>query len=641
MYQFLSKINSPQDLRALSIDELQTLCREIREYFVEVITDVGGHFAPSLGVVELSVALHYVFDTPHDKLVWDVGHQGYVHKILTGRREALPTIRQDGGISGFLRRSESEYDTFGAGHASTSISAALGFAAARDKLGENFKCVAIIGDGALTGGLAYEALNNAGALKKDLLVILNDNSMSISPNVGAIAHYLTEITTDPLYNKLKDEIWRLTGKLPVGKRHVRRFVRHAEESLKSLLVPGGLFEQLGFRYFGPLDGHSLPELIPVLRRLRDMRGPKLLHVRTVKGKGCDYAEKDSVKFHAVSGKSSDNGGVKLPSYNTVFTNAMIELAARDERIVAITAAMAEGTGLVAFQKAYPDRFYDTGIAEAHAVCFAAGLAAQGMRPVAAIYSTFLQRAYDQVIHDVSIQRLPVVFAMDRAGLCGSDGPTHHGAFDFSYLSCVPTMIVSAPKDGDELKNLLYTALSQDQAPFAIRYPKDTCVQLSANHIYTKLDIGSWEELQRGVDVALLAVGTMVPEAKKAAALLAEQGLKAGIFNCRFIKPFDVEMLKKIVSGYPNVIVVEEAALNGGLGSQVCHFLIENNIPVGRFATLGLPDRFVDHGSRQTLLNQLGLSPEKIAAKAISMMRSQVADSDTRWRTTPAEVVDHL
>lgn len=639
MYQFLDKINSPQDVRTLTIDELQTLCDEIRDYFVDVITSVGGHFAPSLGVVELTVALHYVFDTPHDQLVWDVGHQGYVHKILTGRRQALRTIRQDGGISGFLRRSESEYDCFGAGHASTSISAALGIAAARDTLGKNFKCVAIIGDGGLTGGLAFEALNNAGALKKDILVVVNDNSMSISPNVGAIARYLTEITTDPLYNRLKDEIWLLTEKLPTGKRHVRRFVRQLEESLKNLLVPGGLFEQLGFRYFGPLDGHNLQELIPVLRRLRELRGPRLLHVRTVKGKGCDYAEKDAVKFHAVSGNAGGDSDSQLPSYNTVFGASMVELAARDDRIVAITAAMAEGTGLVAFQKAYPERFYDTGIAEAHAVCFAAGLAAQGLRPVAAIYSTFLQRAFDQVIHDVSLQRLPVVFAMDRAGLCGSDGPTHHGAFDLSYLSCVPTMIVSAPKDGDELKDLLYTALSQSEAPFAIRYPKDSCIQLSPNHSYTRLDIGSWEELQPGGDVALLAVGTMVPEARKAAALLAKRGLSGGVYNCRFIRPFDVELLKRIVAVYPNVIVVEEAAISGGLGSQICHYLLSNNLPVGGVATLGLPECFVEHGSRRNLLDELGLSAEKIAARALTMAESRPAAGGNGLCSVTADTVD--
>jgi len=616
MSNLLPDINDPRDLKPFSLPQLEQLCREIREYFVEVITGIGGHFAPSLGVVELTVALHYVFDTPKDKLVWDVGHQGYVHKILTGRREALKTIRQFKGISGFLKRTESEYDTFGAGHASTSISAALGIAKARDLAGDQYQVVAVIGDGALTGGLAYEALNNAGALGTDLLVILNDNEMSISPNVGAISRYLTEITTDPLYNRIKDEIWGLTERMPFGKKRVRRFVRSVEEALKSLLVPGLFFEQLGFRYFGPIDGHDLRELIPVLRRLRGMRGPRLLHVRTVKGKGVDYAEQDSVKFHSVSPPAKTSADAlakpKLPAYNKVFAEALIDLAKRDDRIVAITAAMAEGTGLAAFQKEFPDRFFDVGIAEAHAVTFAAGLAAQGYRPCAAIYSTFLQRAFDQVVHDVCIQHLPVVFALDRAGLCGADGPTHHGAFDLSYLSLIPEIVVAAPKDGDELRNLLYTAFSQEEHPFAIRYPKDSCVCLSEEPVYRKLPVGSWEELQPGEDAMLLAVGTMVSNALKARTLLQRRGIDAGVVNARFIKPLDAEMLGRIAQRAPLIVTIEENALRGGFGSYVAEHLRAQGGFRGRIIHLGLPDNFVEHGSRGILLDIVGLSPEKIA-----------------------------
>lgn len=625
MQELLSTINSPEDLKGLSVDELEKLCKEIREYFVEVITGIGGHFAPSLGVVELTVALHYVYDTPKDKLIWDVGHQGYVHKILTGRREALKTIRQYKGISGFLKRSESEFDVFGAGHASTSISAALGFVMARELKSTNHKVVAIIGDGALTGGLAYEALNNAGCLNKDILVILNDNQMSISPNVGAISKYLTEITTDPFYNKIKDEIWKLTGRMPFGKKRIRKFVRRVEESLKNLMVPGMFFEELGFRYFGPVHGHDLRELIPTLTRLKNIRGPIVLHVLTVKGKGVDYAEKDSCKFHAVSPPPKESTGdekmpPKPPSYNKVFTQALIELSEKEERIVAITAAMAEGTGLVNFQKKYPDRFFDVGIAEAHAVTFAAGLAAEGMRPVAAIYSTFLQRAYDQIIHDVAIQHLPVVFALDRAGLCGADGPTHHGAFDLSYLGLIPTMIVTAPKDGDELRNLLYTAFSQDEAPFAIRYPKDSCISLTDGHKFQKLPIGSWEVLKEGRDLVMLAVGTMVTNALKAASQLEKSGYSVGVVNCRFIKPLDKNLLKQLVGKYEIILTIEENALSGGFGSQVAHYLLNNDINFRKIHYLGIPDDFIEHGSRSILLENIGLSSEQISKKCIEVLK---------------------
>ncbi|MFQ5865295.1 MAG: 1-deoxy-D-xylulose-5-phosphate synthase [bacterium] len=627
MKEILSTVNSPKDLKDLSIDNLEKLCDEIRKYFVEVITGIGGHFASSLGVVELTVALHYVYDTPKDKLIWDVGHQGYVHKILTGRREALKTIRQYKGISGFLKRSESEYDDFGAGHASTSISAALGFAIARDLKGRDHRVVAVIGDGAMTGGLAYEALNNAGSLKKDILVILNDNQMSISPNVGAISKYLTEITTDPFYNRIKDEIWKLTERMPFGKKKVRRFVRRVEESLKNLIVPGLFFEELGFRYFGPVNGHDLRELIPTLARLKNIRGPKLLHVLTVKGKGVEYAEKDACKFHAVSPPPRQSAGdekitPKPPSYNEVFTQALIELSEKDDRIVAITAAMAEGTGLVHYQKKFPNRFFDVGIAEAHAVTFAAGLAAEGMRPCAAIYSTFLQRAFDPIIHDTAIQHLPVVFALDRGGLCGADGPTHHGSFDLSYLCLIPTMIVAAPKDGDELRNLLYTAFAQDEAPFAIRYPKDSCIQLTDGHKFKRLPIGSWEILKQGKDLVILAVGTMVSNALKAAAQLEKAGYSVGVVNCRFVKPVDGNLLKELVKEYELLLTIEENVLSGGFGSQVAQFLLNSEVEFGQLHHLGLPDNFVEHGSRAILLENIGLSPDQIQIKCKSLLSNK-------------------
>ncbi|MCZ6819255.1 MAG: 1-deoxy-D-xylulose-5-phosphate synthase [Calditrichaeota bacterium] len=624
MKGLLQDIDSPEDLKELSFEELETLCQEIRDYFIHVVTSVGGHFASSLGVVELTTALHYVYDTPKDKLIWDVGHQGYVHKILTGRKYDLKTIRQYKGISGFLKRSESEYDDFGAGHASTSISAALGFAVARDLNKDDHRVVAVIGDGALTGGLAYEALNNAGSLNTDLLVILNDNQMSISRNVGAISRYLTEITTDPRYNKIKDEIWHLTEKMPFGKRRLRKFVRRVEESLKNLLVPGMFFEEIGFRYFGPIDGHDLRELVPTLQKLRELKGPNVLHILTVKGKGVDYAEEDSVKFHAVSPPPKQSEGDKKaapkpPTYNGVFTDALIELSKKDERIVAITAAMAEGTGLVKYQKAFPDRFFDVGIAEGHAVTYSAGLAADGVRPCAAIYSTFLQRAYDHIIHDVAVQKLPVVFALDRAGLCGADGPTHHGAFDLSYLAIVPGMIVSAPKDGNELRNLLHTAFLQDTNPFAIRFPKDSCITLDESCNFQKIAIGSWEVLREGNNLAILAVGTMVANAMKAAEMLENKHHSVAVINCRFIKPLDASLLRDLSTQYEHLVTVEENVLSGGFGSQVSRHLQENGWSVGSLTHLGIPDSFIEHGSRAILLDNIGLSPEKIADKCLEIM----------------------
>ncbi len=622
----LAKINCPDDLKGLSVQELAQLCTEIRAYFVDVVTSIGGHFASSLGVVELTTALHYVFDTPKDKLIWDVGHQGYVHKILTGRKEELTTIRQYKGLSGFLKRSESTYDTFGAGHASTSVSAALGFAVARDLQQDEHDVVAIIGDGALTGGLAYEALNNAGSLNKNLIVVLNDNQMSISPNVGAISRYLTEITTDPRYNRAKDEIWKLTEKMPFGKRKFRKVVRRIEESLKSLMVPGMFFEELGFRYFGPINGHDLNELVPTLQRLRTLSGPKVLHVLTVKGKGVDYAEEDCVKFHAVSPQAKQSAGDKKavkkpPSYNKVFTDALVEQSRRDHKIVAITAAMAEGTGLVEFQKNFPKRFFDVGIAEGHAVTFAAGLAAEGVRPCVGIYSTFLQRAFDHVIHDVALQHLPVVFTLDRAGLCGADGPTHHGTFDLSYMSTIPGMIVTAPRDGDELRDLLYTAFRQEKHAFSIRYPKDSCICLTEDYEPRELRIGSWEYLRTGANVALLSVGTMVDSAMKSAGMLAQRGYNVTVVNCRFVKPLDERVLREVAARHEHLVTIEENVLSGGFGSQVAQYLHKEKVEFGTLTPIGIPDGFIEHGSRSILLDNVGLSPEKIHDTVLSILEN--------------------
>lgn len=627
----LETINSPDDLKPLSLAELQQVCTELRQYIIDVVTEIGGHFGSSLGAAELTVALHHLYDTPQDKIVWDVGHQAYGHKVLTGRRDALKTIRQPGGISGFPLRSESRYDTFAVGHAGTSISAALGFAAKRDLMGENHKVVAVIGDGAMTSGIALEGLNNAGASHRDLLVILNDNRMSISPNVGAISHYLTRIITDPIYNRVKDRItgdplyqkikeeaWNLAGRIPVVGENLRRALGGFEEGLKGMLVPGILFEELGFRYLGPLDGNNLPAMVQTLKNVRDLKGPVLLHVHTIKGKGAihegeeDPYSADSTKYHAISPPSSPT---PLPKYQSVFGEALIALANNDSRVVAVTAAMSEGTGLDAFAEAHPDRFFDVGIAEQHAVTFSTGMALEGMRPVAAIYSTFLQRAYDQIIHDVALQSAPVIFCMDRAGLVGADGPTHHGDFDLSYLTCVPNMIVTAPKDGDELRDLLYTAVQQVDYPFAIRYPRGNVHTPLSGRDPEVLKIGSWETVAEGEDVVFLAVGTMVDHARQAREKLLDDGISAAVINCRFVKPMDLAMLDELSDRYQVLITLEENTVEGGFGAAVARYLSDRLRDGQRVYTLGIPDRFFQHGSQGDLRDEAGLSPDAIVATA--------------------------
>ena len=627
-FEFLSKINSPKDIRGYSNDELLELCKEIRSYTIDTITEIGGHLAPTLGVVELSVALHHVFDTPKDKLVWDVGHQGYAHKLLTGRFNDFKTIRKFNGLSGFLKRSESEYDVIGAGHASTSISAALGIAEARRQKREDYRVAAIIGDGSMTGGLAFEGINNAGHLGKQFLVILNDNEMSISPNVGAISRYFTRLISNPLYNRVRNEFWDMTGKLPVARSKTRTLIKKIEESLKSLIVPGILFDELGFRYFGPIDGHDLGEVVNTLNNIKDIQNPVLLHILTKKGKGMvsldmenrEYHD-DAVKFHAVKAGSNQEVQDKVkkedrlkkpsaPIFQDVFGKLVCEIAQNRKDTVCITAAMREGTGLVPYSKMYPDRYYDVGIAEGHAVTFASGLASQGIKPIVAIYSTFLQRAYDHIIHDCAIQHLPVIFCLDRSGIAGEDGPTHHGALDLSYLRCIQDLILTAPKNGNEFRNLLHTALNISDKPFAIRYPKASSIEFNESGQMELLPIGSWEVCREGKNGVILAVGPMVYNALDVAAKLNVIGLNLEVVNCRFIKPMDTSYLKSAVSKFSSFITLEESNTAGGFGDGVSSWLLENNFK-GKLKRIGLPDSFVQHGSRAEVLKSLGLDNETL------------------------------
>lgn len=635
----LTSINSAADLRKLQPEQLPALCEEIRQHLINVITEVGGHFASSLGAVELTVALHYLYDTPRDKLVWDIGHQSYIHKMLTGRRDQLRTIRQFNGISGFLRRDESPYDTFGAGHSATSISAALGMALARDLKGESHEVVAIIGDGGITGGLAFEGLNNAGASQTDITVILNDNRMSISKNVGALSRYLAEILTDPLYNRIKGEIWSAMGKAPFSNR-LRAFSRRLEESLKNLLVAGMLFEDLGFKYIGPIDGHNLDDLLNILRRARQIRKPLLLHVVTQKGRGFQPAEEDPVKWYAIKGRAkpqSAGAGPKpkeAPPYLEVFGRTAVELAERDPRVVAVTAAMCIGTGLVPFSERFPKRFFDVSIAEGHAVTFSAGLAAEGFRPVCAIYSTFLQRAFDSVVHDVSLQDLPVIFAIDRAGLVGEDGPTHHGNLDLAYLSCIPDMVVTAPKDGNELRDLMYTALAYDRGPFAIRYPKAPCWNFDANAKFSPIPIGQWEILRPGSDACILAVGTMVQSALETAERLAAEGLQLQVVNARFVKPLDVTLLDQLTAQHRLLITMEEGNRRGGFGQAVSQFVQDEYGPRTLVRTIAIPDTLVPHGARSIILDWAGLSVSRMTESIRTMLASVAAEQKVKPGRAP-------
>ncbi len=631
----LDRVKYPADVRALPAEELPALCQEVRDRVIDVVAaHKGAHFGSNLGAVELAVALHRAFDTPRDQLIWDVGHQAYPHKILTGRNEGMPGIRKRHGLSGFLRRDESEYDVFGAGHAATSISAAVGIAAARDLRGDDYESIAVIGDGSMTCGLAYEALNNAGDTDRDLIVVLNDNQMSISPNVGALHKYLgvhkrlTGVRTSPLYNRIRDEVKRLVHAAPrigtIGEM-VEHFAVRADDAFKGMFVPGMLFEELGFRYVGPVDGHDIGSLVDTFEQVRKMKGPRLVHVLTTKGKGFAPAEADQVKWHAQGGFDRTTGAplkvsaAGLPRWQNVFGQALTELAAEDRDVVAITAAMAGGTSTDIFQKAHPERFFDVGIAEGHAVTFAAGLATQGIKPVVAIYSTFLQRAYDSIVHDVALQELPVCFVMDRAGIAGDDGQTHHGGLDIAYMLAVPGMTIAAPHNADELIGLLKLALEGKHGPFAIRIPRDNVPALPRPVAEIEPVVhGSWETLRTGKDVAILALGTMVAPATAAAEMLQREGISATVVNARFVKPLDEGTLERLFPAHPHLLTVEEGTVVNGFGTYAAAH-VAARWPGVRSASLGLPDRFVEHGERAELLDELGLTPEGIAARARSLV----------------------
>ena len=617
-YPVLSKIDIPAQIRELDLKELKQLCKDVREYMVDTISEIGGHFGGGLGTVELTVAIHKVFSTPHDLVVWDTGHQAYPHKILTGRKEALKRIRKYGGISGFLKRSESEYDTFGAGHASTSISAALGMAIARDIRKETKKVVAVIGDGAMTGGMAYEAMNNSGLLKSDLIVVLNDNRMSIAPNVWQISNYFTEMISHPDYNKFKGQIWDLTGKLDTFGDRMRKIAARLEHGIKAVVTPGMLFEALGFRYFGPINGHNVHQLIRIFEQVKNLNGPILVHAITEKGKGYKPAEGHHQKLHAstpfdkLTGKAIKKADAPS-SYTEIFGNAMVDIIKKNSNVVGITAAMPDGTGMDILRKEFPENFFDVGIAEEHAVTFSAGLATQGIIPVVSIYSTFLQRAIDQIIHDVALQKLHVVFVLDRAGLVGADGPTHHGAFDLTYLRMIPGMTVMTPKDESELRDMVYTAVEHCEGPVAVRYPRGSALGVPLKDGFEKIQIGKGLKLIDGEDVALLAVGTMVEYSLKAAEMLNLDGISCEIINMRFVKPLDNEMLDKIADRFTKVVTLEENNLPGGFGSSVLEYFAENNFK-SDILRIGIPDKFIDHGTQTELYKELGMDPEGIAKK---------------------------
>jgi len=612
----LDNINSPEDIRRLSIEELNILAGEIRQEILAVVSRNGGHLAASLGMVELTLAIHYVFNTPVDKVVWDVGHQAYAHKIITGRRDDFHTLRKMGGISGFPRRGESVYDVFGAGHSSTSISAASGIADARCLKGVDFKVVAIIGDGSMTAGMAFEGLNWSGERKKDMIVILNDNEMSISPNVGAMSSYLNRIMAGQQITKLRAKIRDFLQTVPGVGEHIIKFARQAEESLKAFIVPGMLFEELGFKYIGPLEGHRLDHLIKNLRNVKTMERPVLVHVITKKGKGYRFAEEEPSRFHGIgpfdiaTGKTiaKDNS---IPSYMDVFGRTMVRLAHENPSIVAITAAMTGGTGLDQFSRDIPERFYDVGIAEQHGVTFAAGLATEGFIPVVAIYSTFLQRAYDQVLHDVCLQNLPVVFALDRGGIVGDDGPTHHGLFDYSYLRLIPNIVVMAPKDENELQHMLKTAI-ECKGPASVRYPRGSGVGVPLDQTPESIEIGKAQIVREGKDVAVIAIGSTVYPSLEAAQRLAEENIQVTVVNSRFVKPLDKTLLCEIASSFKKIITVEENVLMGGFGSAVLELFEEAGISGVAVKRLGIGDEFVEHATQAQLRKKHGIDAEGIA-----------------------------
>ncbi|MCF8563604.1 1-deoxy-D-xylulose-5-phosphate synthase [Alicyclobacillus tolerans] len=611
----LEKIDDPKELKRLSESQLLSLAQEVRDFLVDSIAKTGGHFAANLGVVELTLALHRVFDSPRDRIVWDVGHQAYVHKMLTGRREQFPTLRKFKGMAGFPKRSESPHDMFGTGHASTSLSAGLGMAVARDLSGQDYNVVSVIGDGALTGGMAMEALNHAGHLQTKLLVVLNDNEMSIAENVGAMSKYLTRLRTDPTYSKAKVELEQALRKLPAIGNRLTKTLERFKDSVRNLVVPGQLFEAFGFKYLGPVDGHDLLGLIRVLEDAKHLNGPVLIHLITKKGKGYASAEDAPDKFHAWPSAAKEKAA---PSYTNVFADALIDLAKNDPRIVAVTAAMPSGTGLSKFARYFPERMFDVGIAEQHATTFCAGLSTAGKKPVFAVYSTFLQRAYDQVIHDVAIQNLPVVFAIDRAGLVGPDGETHQGAFDLAYLRAIPNLTVMMPKDENELRNMLKTAFSLD-SPVAVRYPRADGVGVQMDEQPCILPIGKAEVVREGKDFAILALGPMVQTAQQVASVLsASHGIETTVVNMRFVKPVDSELIASLAAEGMPMMTLEEAALAGGMGSAVVEVLADAGL-TARVLRRGLPDHFIEHGSRGELLAELGLVPDQLVEDALQFL----------------------
>lgn len=630
----LSQINIPSDLRALKEEQLEDVCFELRDYIIDVVSKYGGHFGASLGVVELTVAMHYVYDTPKDLIVWDVGHQAYGHKILTGRRSQFHTNRKYGGLSGFPKRTESEYDTFGVGHSSTSISAALGMAVANELNGDDKKVIALIGDGSMTAGMAFEALNNAGAMNSDVLVILNDNCMSIDPNVGALKEYLTDITTSRTFNKFRDDLYDMLGHFKSAGESMRKMASRIEKAVTAAVTPGSLFRALGMKYYGPVDGHDIDTLVRVLRDLKDVKGPKILHAVTVKGKGFAPAEREQTKWHASSSPFDKITGESLkkaapqpvksvkkgPKYQDVFGQALVELADKDDSIVAVTPAMPSGSSLWPMMNAYPKRAFDVGIAEQHAVTYAAGMATQGKTAFAAIYSSFLQRAYDQVVHDVCIQKLPVVFCLDRAGVAGADGPTHHGLYDISFMRCIPNVVVSAPMDEQELRNMMFTATKYKDGAFSIRYPRGESTGMEISESFEELPIGKGRCVQEGDQVAVLSFGTIGNYVVEASERLKEENIRIGHYDMRYAKPIDEELLNEIVQKYDRIITIEDGTMVGGFGSAVAEYVIQKERPIP-VKIMGIPDRIVEHGTQRELHEEVGIGPDGI----IAMVKAQLVE----------------
>ena len=623
----LANIDSPADLKKLDKRQLAQLSEELRDYIIDTVAIYGGHFGASLGVVELTTALHYVFNTPTDEIVWDVGHQAYGHKILTGRKSLFHTNRLYKGISGFPKRSESEYDSFGVGHSSTSISAALGMAFASHLTGEDKHHIAVIGDGAMTGGQAFEAMNHAGDSNKNILIILNDNCMAIDPNVGALKSYLTDISTSQTFNRFRDDIWKILGKISKFGPNAQEIAASVETSVKSfLLKQSNLFESLNLRYFGPVDGHDVNHLVDVLTDLKKIKGPKILHCVTVKGKGYDLAEKDQTKWHAPGKFDKITGEIhkkvydtpQPPKYQDVFGHTIVELAKANKTIVGITPAMPSGSSMNIMMDAMPDRAFDVGIAEQHAVTFSAGLATQGMTPFCNIYSTFMQRAYDQVIHDVCIQKLPVVFCLDRAGIAGADGPTHHGAYDIPYMRCLPNMVVSAPMNEEELRNLMYTASEYKEGAFTIRYPRGNGVMPEWRTPLAKIEIGKGRKLHNGSDIAILTIGHIGNYANEAINILNQEGVEAAHYDMRFIKPLDEALLHEVFEHHDKVITVEDGTIVGGFGSAILEFMADHQYQ-SRVVRLGIPDRVVEHGEQPQLHEECGYDSKSIVNAALKLL----------------------